>query len=233
MTTVKYGEMSWTDNSLNVGSDKKTVNKDLFLRLSEGDNELRLITQPHQYLVHKYKKDPTNPKDFGQKIRCSIIHGSCAVCELNDVAKPRWLFGVIDRKTGASKILDVGSAVLQQLKKWVSNTKFGDPTKYDINVVVDKRGGPAGYYTVQAYPKEPLSAEDQKVRDSFDMEELKRLTTPLTPEKVQERMSKINGGDTNGHSTTRTATTTPTVNVTDDEDLNEAFPAYNGNTASA
>lgn len=229
MTTV-FGEVNW-DDSLDTGGggDKKQLNKDLFLRLGEGDNELRLITQPHQYLVHKYKKDPSNNKDYGQKILCSKIHGSCAVCDLDDKAKPRWLFGVIDRVTNKTKILDVGSAVMQQLKKIVRNPKFGDPTKYDINIVVDKNGGPSGYYTVQAYSKEPLSAEDQKSRDDFDLSDLKRRVTPLTPEKVQEKLNKINGSSPTTTANTATPSRAAVVNVSDDEDLDEAFPAYNSN----
>jgi hypothetical protein len=223
-----FGEVSWEDDVFS-GADKKSNAKDLFLRLDEGSNEMRIVTQPFQYLVHKYKKDPNNPKDFGQKVSCSAIHGSCPLCSAGDKAKPRWLLGVISRKTGTFKILDVSFAVFSQIRKLARNTaRWGDPTKYDIDIVVDKNGGATGYYSVQPISKEPLSAADQQVKDNIDMDDLKRRVTPLTPDQVQKRIEKINGGEA--------AVATPTpgkkpeqkqkpapVSMDDDDD---AFPSY-------
>lgn len=193
--TTNYGEISWSDDSY---TDKKDSNKkDLFLRLEEGDNEVRLLTQPYQYLVHKIKKDPNNPKDFGQKVNCSAIHGSCPACDLNDTAKARWLLGIISRKTETYKILDISFAVFSQIRKLAKNVKsWGDPTKYDLNIVVDKNGGAIGYYSVQAISKEPLSAAAQQIRDNIDLDDLKRRVTPPTPELVQKRLDSIFEGGT-------------------------------------
>ena len=104
MTT--FGEINWSDDVFGGQDGKKNTNsKDLFLRLDEGPNEVRLITQPFQYLVHKYKK--ADDTGFGQKVQCSAIHGSCPLCAMGDKAKPRWLLGVISRKTNTYKILDI------------------------------------------------------------------------------------------------------------------------------
>lgn len=246
MTT--FGEVNWTDDVFG-GEGKKTTNsKDLFLRLDEGPNEMRLITQPFQYLVHKYKKD--GDTGFGQKVQCSAIHGSCPLCALGDKAKPRWLLGVISRKTNTFKILDISFAVFSQIRKYAKNAqRFGDPTKYDINVEVDKNGGATGYYSVQALGKEPLSAADQVIKDSVDMDDLKRRVTPPTPEIVQKRIDKINGVAADGtvgtgapvaapaaaagKKTTAKAATpkaaTPAVSMTDDEELEKSFPSYEEN----
>ncbi len=241
MTT--FGEVSWTDDVFGGDGKKSTNSKDLFLRLNEGANEMRLITQPFQYLVHKYKKD--GDTGFGQKVQCSAIHGSCPLCALGDKAKPRWLLGVISRKDNTYKILDISFAVFSQIRKYAKNVqRFGDPTKYDINVEVDKNGGATGYYSVQALNKEPLSAADQVIKDSADLDDLKRRVTPPVPEKVQERINKINGVDGTGApvaaaTTAKAAPTakkaaatpkaaTPAVSMTDDEELEKTFPSYNG-----
>lgn len=223
-----FGEVSWEDDVFS-GADKKSNAKDLFLRLDEGSNEMRIVTQPFQYLVHKYKKDPNNPKDFGQKVSCSAIHGSCPLCSAGDKAKPRWLLGVISRKTGTFKILDVSFAVFSQIRKLARNTaRWGDPTKYDIDIVVDKNGGATGYYSVQPISKEPLSAADQQVKDNIDMDDLKRRVTPLTPDQVQKRIEKINGGEaavaapTPGKKPEQKQKPAP-VSMDDDDD---AFPSY-------
>jgi hypothetical protein len=228
MTT--FGEISWEDD---VPGDKKENSKDLFLRLSEGSNEVRLITRPYQYLVHKYKKEPNNPKDYGTKVPCSAIHGNCPLCNQGNSAKPRWLLGVIERKAGSYKILDVGYAVFQQIRKLAKNQKWGDPTKYDVDILVDPHGGATGYYTVQPLSKEPLSAQDQVVRDNADIEDLKRRVAPPTSDVVEKRLEKINGGG-GGMSAVAAARPAPNnrpvanrpapVAVADDTD--DEFPDY-------
>jgi hypothetical protein len=225
-----FGEISWEDD---VPGDRKENSKDLFLRLTEGSNELRLVTRPYQYLVHKYKKDSGNPKDFGTKVSCSAIHGNCPLCNQGNQAKPRWLLGVIERKTGTYKILDVGYAVFQQIRKLAKNGKWGDPTKYDIDVLVDPHGGATGYYTCQPLSKEPLSAQDQVLRDNVDLEELKRRVSPPTPDAVEKRLEKINSFSPGGQTvntaspnrpTGNTNKTPPRVAVVDDTD--DEFPDY-------
>lgn len=224
-----FGEVSWDDDVFS-GADKKSNAKDLFLRLDEGSNEMRIVTQPFQYLVHKYKKDANNPKDFGQKVSCSAIHGSCPLCSAGDKAKPRWLLGVLSRKTGSFKILDVSFAVFSQIRKLARNTaRWGDPTKYDIDIVVDKNGGATGYYSVQPISKEPLSAADQQLKDNIDLDDLKRRVTPLTPDQVQKRIEKINGGGdsvaapmTSAKKVEQKGKPAP-VSMDDDDD---AFPSY-------
>jgi hypothetical protein len=236
-----FGEVSWNDDVFGGDGKKNANNKDLFLRLDEGSNEMRIVTQPFQYLVHKIKKDANNPKDFGQKVSCSAAHGSCPACESGDKAKPRWLLGVISRKTGTYKILDISFAVFSQIRKYARNTaRWGDPTKYDIDIVVDKNGSPMSYYSVQAISKEPLSAADQVIKDAADLDDLKRRVTPLTPEQVQKRMDKIAGVDTGASAPAATAAAstakkaapkaaakTATVSLEDDSDLGESFPDYN------
>ena len=72
-----------------------------------------------------------------------------------------------------------GIKVLNENKK-----HYGDPSKYDIDVVVNPNGGPTDYYKVVGLPKEPLSPEDQVIRDKVDLEDLKRRVHPPTVEKV-------------------------------------------------
>ena len=235
-----FGEVNWNDDVFGGNENKKNTNsKDLFLRLEEGSNEMRLVTQPFQYLVHKYKKE--GDPGFGQKVSCSAIHGSCPLCESGDKAKPRWLLGVISRKTGTYKILDISFAVFSQIRKLARNTqRWGDPTKYDIDIVVDKNGGATGYYSVQPISKEPLSAADQQIKDNVDLDDLKRRVTPPTAEVVQKRLDKINGvvgaatasPSAPAPKAQAAAAKAPAVSMTDDEDMDAAFPAYSAETAS-
>jgi hypothetical protein len=231
MTTTTFGEVDYSDDAF--GGDKKVNSKDLFLHLDDGTNELRLVTAPYQYLVHKHKKDPSNPKDFGQKVNCSMLHGSCPKCAEGDKAKPRWFYGVISRKTGTYKVLDVSYAVFSGIRKLARNPKWGDPTKYDINIEVDRNGGATGYYTVQPIPSEPLSAADQIIKDNADLDDLKRRCTPPTHEQAQKRIDRINGTvSAPGNSSTTKTASVPAVDMSTDTDLEEQFPDYNAATTA-
>lgn len=232
MTT--FGEVSWEEDVQGIGNSKQTNNKDTWLRLEEGSNEMRLVTQPYQFLVHRYKKE--GDPGYGQKINCSSIHKSCPVCDLGDKVKPRWLLGVISRKTGTYKILDVSFAVFSQIRKLARNTqRWGDPTKYDIDIVVDKNGGATGYYSVQPISKEPLSAADQKIKDDADLDDLKKRVTPPTPDQVQKRLDKLNGDtptvapqSSNKKAASAPSKPSPKVQQVVMEDDDESFPDYNG-----
>lgn len=226
-----FGEVSWSDDSYG-DSDKSSNNKDIWLRLEEGSNEVRLVTQPFQYLVHRYKKE--GDQGYGQKVYCSKIHGSCPLCDNmpDNKAKARWLLGVISRRTGKFQILDISYLVFSQIKKLAKNTqRWGDPQKYDVDIVVDKKGGASGYYSVQPVSKEPLSAQDQQIKDSVDLDELKSKVTPPTPDRVQKRLDKINGVESSAAPATKVASAPSQVSMTDDEDdMSSSFPAYDGST---
>lgn len=224
MATFKSGEVSWTD-TVNDAS-KKTNGKDSFLRLSPGSNIVRLLTLPHQYHQHKHMID--GGKKFGYRINCSGANGSCPICEKNEKPKRRWFLGVIDRKSDTYKILDIGFAVFKSIQTLAKDDDWGDPSRYDIDIVVDPNGGSTGYYTVVAKPPKPLSAADLVKKEENDPEVLVRRATPPTREKVEERlqaiMEEINSGGASGHSA---ASTTSADDEGDGDDENY-FKNYDG-----
>jgi hypothetical protein len=236
MANTVFGEVSYSDDF--GGGKKNTNSKDLFLRLANGDNEIRIVTAPYQYVTHKHKKE--GDPGFGQKVGCTMIHGSCQLCEIPDNApKQRWFYGVIDRRSGAYKILDVSFAVFSKIRDLARNPKWGDPTKYDVNILVKQGAAPNDYYNVQPIPKEPLSATDQKLKDDADLEDLMRRCTPPTPEQQQRRLDRINGVEqpksgkpasapAKGAKVAPKAVATPSVDMVDDAELTEDFPDYDG-----
>lgn len=240
-----HGEISWDADVYGGQEKKQTNNKDLWLRLEDGSNVIRLVTQPFQYLVHKGIKKKGD-KGFGQKVKCSKVHGSCPLCEMGLKAGPRWFLGVIDRKSNSYRVLDVSYQVFSQIRKLARKTEvWGDPTKYDIDICVDKNGGPTGYYSVQPIPHKPLSATDQQIRDTqVDLEFLKNQAMPLTLEQVQKRLEKILDGGTlempaaapakakaSGGKTASKAA--PVVDLeSDDDNLEDVFPDYNAEVSA-
>lgn len=224
-----FGEVSWDQQ---FGGKKGENNKDLWLTLDSGDNEVRLVTAPYQYLMHKVKPANAGPKDFGKKVNCSgpANEGECPICATGDKAKRRWLLGVISRKTGTYKVLDISWGVFSAIQSLAKNARWGDPKNYDINIHVDKNAAPNDYYRVQPIPKEPLSVEDQTLRDNADINFLKERVTPPSPAQVQERFDKILGLKTEGAEGTQSETKTAakaSVDLGDDFDAKD-FPAYEG-----
>lgn len=193
---VQYGQTGWSNN---VGKSKDMPSaKDLYLKLSKGDNVLRIITDPYQFLLHKFKptladQSKATPADkFGHRILCSKAHGSCPVCASGDKPKLRYLIGVFDRKSSQYKVLEFGPQVYNDIKKLNNDEDWGDPKEYDVNIFVDPDAGPAGYY--KTLPKKPkaLTAQEQSIIDAgMDLKFLESRTSPPTPDKVTERFSKI------------------------------------------
>jgi|GEM_PF-4874181 len=201
MAQQTFGEVSW-DNSYG-GSAKKSNSKDLFLKLVDGDNILRIITRPQQYIVHKVKFGSLDK--YGQKVGCSKLHGSCPICDLSEnlmnsavadevkrgkdmKAKARWYVGALSRVDGKAKILDISWTVFDQIKKLAVSKHWGSPNGYDINVLLDRNGGATGYYNVQPLSKSPLTAEEQLLVDSFPLEDLQTRVTPPKLETVMKRV---------------------------------------------
>jgi hypothetical protein len=186
----QHGEVAWDAVSL-IGNKKDT--KDTFLRLvKNSSNVVRIITAPHQYMVHKYKKE--GDPGFGDKIMCSAFHGSCPLCATGDSPKRRWFIGVIDRKTNSYKILDMSVSIFKGVQALATDIDWGNPVNYDVDIYVNG-GDPSSYYQLKPKPAKPLSAADIVLKDSADIEELKRRSSPPTPDKVMERMQKINGSE--------------------------------------
>ncbi|HUS88851.1 MAG TPA: hypothetical protein VMW91_05690 [Desulfosporosinus sp.] len=219
-TTNKYGMVTWDEVEIATNTPNQS-RRDLYLRLDAGSNEVRVLTKPHEFLMHKYKTHPDDP-GYGERVLSSIFHGRDPLMEKGLKPKRRWLLGVIDRKTQSYKILDVGPAVFKGVQKLVRNEKWGDPSQYDIDIQVDKAGGPSGYYTVIPMGHTPLSPSDLEIKQMADLEELKRKCTPPTPEEVDQRVAAI---DAKSKSRQGNATS---PSADDAEDSETDFPAVEG-----
>lgn len=187
MANYKSGEVSWTDTVFDAS--KKANGKDTFLRLGPGSNVVRLLTLPFQY--HQHKTLVPGGKKWGYRVNCSGANGSCPLCDKGEKPKRRWFLGVIDRKNDQYKILDIGYAVFKAIQTLAKDDDWGDPSRYDIDIVVDPNGGSTGYYTVVAKPPKPLSATDLVKKEENNPEDLARKVVPPTAEKVQERLQRI------------------------------------------
>lgn len=192
MAQNTYGLTDWNlpmGRGLGAGADRP---KDEWMRLNPGSNELRFVTKPHLYLSHKYKTDPNNTKDFGDKVYCSYDNDkNCPLCAAGDRPKKRWLVGVIDRVTGTYKLLDISVAIYQSVQVYNKKKQYGDPIRYDIDISVNKQGGATGYYIVTPSIPEALSENDLKIVAGINPDDLVRKCTPPTSDLVLKRLNAI------------------------------------------
>lgn len=221
MSTTNFGLTEWENVEIKSGNNQNR--RDQFLRLQNGSNIVRVLTKPHEYLVHRYKANESDP-GFGEKVMSSLAHGRDPLADKGMKPKKRWLVGVIDRKTQSYKILDMSVSVFKSVQELVKDEDWGDPTQYDIDIKVDKNGGATGYYTVMPKKPKPLSAADLEIKSQVDLDDLKRRCTPPTPEQMEERIRQI-------HNKSEGVTDdSGSADSGDDDDLD--FPAVEGSDAA-
>ena len=189
----QFGQQEWDSVEIKSNNGPMKSSKDLYLRLEPGENRIRIVTKPFQYLMHKYVPNSPNYKGFGERVYSSLPNGSDPLKDLTGKGPTRkWLIGVIDRKTQSYKLLDMGPGIFKGVQELTRDSDWGNPSMYDISIKVDPKGGATGYYTVIPKNKKPLSPADLEIQQEADLEDLARRTTPPTPEKMQERIDFIN-----------------------------------------
>lgn len=180
MVEYKYGELAdW--------NDADTASRSEFARLVQGDNIVRIFTRPFQFQV-VWVKDASGAN---RKLRPALEN--CPLVKRGEKVQTRWLLGVINRKSGATEILEIGSQIYNGIKNHINDAAWGDPRNYDLNI---KRGKPGEnpLYTVVARPPTPLTDEDQALVAEFEKStDLKKLCQPPTAEEVQARLAEIDG----------------------------------------
>jgi hypothetical protein len=225
MTNNNYGLKEWSDISIRKGGKQNQSRRDQFLRLSEGDNCVRFITKAYQYQVYHYKTNEDD-KGFGERVMVPMDNDPFApggpLASRGLKPQTRWLTGVIDRKTQSYKILDISSSISNSLRDLAQNEKWGDPIQYDVTIVVDKNGGPTGYYRVMPDPKTPLTAADLELKAQIDVEDFMRRITPPTAAQVMERIKFIDEKNTKKPGTAAS---------TEEEDDSTDFPVATGSDA--
>lgn len=184
----KIGLSNW--NQEIKGRPNQPDKKDVFMRLQDGDNKVRIITEPYQYLSFKYKEE--NDAGFGDKVNASMPLETDPLYLRGFKPKRRWLVGVINRKTDQFELLDISVVVYKAIQNLFRDEAYGDPKTYDVVIKVDRNGGATGYYNVIPRPPTPLTEKDLKIIQESNHEEvLVRRCTPPSANWVKARVNAI------------------------------------------
>jgi hypothetical protein len=194
MSKTQYGLTSFSEGVTRFNNQNSEQNgpRVPFLKLKEGNNVLRIITNPYKYCMVRFKAS-ADEKGFGKRINCSLPLAECPTKKAGFKPKDRWLVGVIDRSDSQVKIYDFSVLVYEPLNSLSEDIEWGDPIGYDITVRKNSKAGPAQFYSVMPRGKAALSPADLKLKEEFgdNLEKaLARLTTPPSAETVLKRMQE-------------------------------------------
>jgi hypothetical protein len=176
MSEMKFGELaSWEDADVNSGGND-------FMALKEGANQVRIFTNPFQFVVH-WVKDASGSN---RKVKCAIQN--CPVCKQGIKSQTRWFLGVIERSTQCCKILEISSQIYNGIKNNASDPDWGNPSNYDINIIRGPKGSQP-LYTVTPKPQKPLLADEKvSIKNFLERVDLSKFTQPPTPNEVLEKV---------------------------------------------
>lgn len=188
----KFGTTDWNEetNTRKGGNRNNTgENNTQYMKLVNGSNFVRVVTDPKRYITHKYKEE--GDKGYGDWVKCSMpVHNSCPLCARKDRPKKRWLVGVIDRASNQFRILDISSLIYEQIKT-LNSSKWGDPKRYDLEIVMDDQAQAANFYKVLPQMPEALTEADLNIIKSIKEEDLLRRCTPPEPAWVLSRINTV------------------------------------------
>jgi len=194
-----FGLTSWDEvNQTTKPQQKDDSVKIPFLRLSEGNNIVRVITAPAKYWQIKFLDGKSK---FGKRVNCAfpgVSRDECPTVQAGYKPKKRYLVGVIDRSEdgGAIKLFDMSVLVYEQLQTLKEDSEYGVPSSYDINIRYNpKAQSPGGFYNVVPRTPKPLSEDDQNLINSVTREVIEenliRLSTPPSVESCKAFLQKL------------------------------------------
>lgn len=173
----RYGQVDW--ESADVGSNN-------FLKLEQGPNKVRVFTNPYQLVVHWV----TDSSGQNRKIKCAVEN--CPLCRKGVKSQNRWFVGVLDRKSGAPKVLEISSQIYIGIKNLVVDPDWGPVKNYDINIKRNpKNSNPL--YTVNGVPNgKPLTEEENKtISDFLAKVDFDKYVKPSTPEEISKELGDL------------------------------------------
>ena len=178
-----FGEVDWNTGDSGTGSTGKSD----FMRLTEGENIVRVMARPVQFYVHWV----TLPDGQKRKIT-SPISDSALVTELETMGfkkKPTWMLKVLDRSDDKFKLLEIGSQIYSGIRSLVNHPKWGKCHAYDVSIF---RGSPGTQplYTVTPNPKEALQSTFKSSFEAFnDGLNIESLISPSDPAKIRDMLN--------------------------------------------
>tara|TARA_R110002020_G_scaffold50716_7_gene143272 strand:+ start:62725 stop:63363 length:639 start_codon:yes stop_codon:yes gene_type:complete len=182
MSEIVFGEIDW--NSGDAGSQNSRASD--FMRLSEGENVVRIMGNPVQYYVHWV----TTADGSTRKVSSPLDDGTL-VRRLEDAGFARkacWIIKVLDRSDDTFRLLEIGPQIYNGIRGLYNHPKWGKVTDYDVSIMRGPKGSQP-LYNVNPNPKEALPASFKKdYLDFNDRVNLEKIITPSSSDTINEMM---------------------------------------------
>jgi len=177
-------DMSWDEI-------KSSDNKVEYLNLKDGENRMRIVSNPSAIDVHWEKDTEGNNK----RVICSG-NSDCILCEHGSKVTSRFQLLAIDKSNWDGKtksyrgdigvkIVEVGKSVVNQIKTLAQDSEYGDPRNYDIRITKTGSGRDTRYTVIGSPTKSHLTDEEKaavenapkiaEVNKILDREEIMKL----------------------------------------------------------
>jgi hypothetical protein len=157
-------EMSFFPKEIKVESTSR------YTKLDKGTTRIRMFGKPFFYYETWLDKD-----DGGRTPKRFALTDSISTAELGpDGIKQVMSIVIYNYNESAIQILSISQkTILKAIKNYSENSKYGDPTGYDINITKEGEGKQTRY-TVIADPKEkaPKEAIDAYENENIELEML-------------------------------------------------------------
>jgi hypothetical protein len=207
---IKVGLTGWGDkNQTGPREQREELPRLPFLRLQNGNNVLRIITDPYVYYHIRYK-GPKSKGSFGDRVNtawpthkedCPAFNNREALTGSKANPKKRYFVAVIQRGDNEVKLFDMSVLVYEQLQGILADLKEAtgedkSPSDFDINIRYNsKASSPSGFYHVMGRPEAALSENDVSLINDVGQDTiakiLDRQSASPRPDQVQRRLEAL------------------------------------------
>ncbi len=155
---------------------------DSWLKLVDGDNRIRIISEFEDYGVHYLK-------DEKKSVIC-IGKDQCKLCKKNIEVRCQFLGWVIDRSDNQVKLFRTGYSVIKQISELAKSSEYGFEGIPPYDIIINKKGQglETKYSVLPARQNTPLTESELQLITT--LEDPKEIINNMK-EKVESEYFKI------------------------------------------
>lgn len=153
-----------------------------FLKLDTEETIVRVGSGPSEVEVH-FEESHT-----GARKRANCPGAGCPLCRNGSVPYKRVTLKVINREDGQAYLFECGPMIVKDIKKYALNSKYGDPTQYDIKIQKIGEGKQTKYKVYASPNKSDITASEAALLSELDLE---AVIKPTSLEEIKAMGLKI------------------------------------------
>lgn len=194
---MKFNQYKQVEDEYKIGGGNAG-----FMRLEEGDNNIRIVSEFEVRGIHQFK----NEKGRFESRVCVGKAKGCVYCNADSKISVKYLGWVIDLKDNTFKLLEIGHTIFKQLGEFQNDPDYAFDSIPDYNIKIKRSGkGLDTEYQVIPSPKRVILKEDKltevaklkpiaEIIKAMKEKELKYLQEKYPSGKIEENIPVIEEG---------------------------------------